>query len=280
MFLKLQIVIYVLFVLFLTGAWYYYAHLIKQETGVTFGIWEYGEDKWGNWALVGSLNFWNSIIFNAIASKHLTWIGFPIFLYGLFMKRKEGDSFFDVWLLSAFIYLIIVAKGNYVHAYYQFPLILPMVYYMGKVFAKYIVLGNLKSRPSAVLHLALILMLLLSSIWVVKNLNKQNLKKDEAYLLALDIRKTVPPDSTVVILNDGDPVGFYNSHRKGYNAYSDRMDSIFFSAVKSKGGNYFAMKRTDFDKMQSNLLKLHFSSEDIILNNSNSVILSLQNIGH
>ncbi|MCU0343828.1 MAG: glycosyltransferase family 39 protein [Ignavibacterium sp.] len=278
MFLKPQIILYALFVLLLTGAWYYYAHLIKQETGVTFGIWEYGEDKWGNWALVSSLNFWNSIIFNTIASKHLTWIGFPIFLYGFFMKRKEGDAFFDVWLLSAVIYLIIVAKGNYVHAYYQFPLILPMVYYMGKVFAKYMVPGNLKSLHSASLHLALILMFILSSIWVIQNLSKQNQKNDEAFLLALDIKKIVPTDAALVILNDGDPVGFYNSHRKGYNAYSDRIDSTFFIDVKSKGAKYFAMKRTDYDKMQANFLKLNFSSEDIILNNSNSVIFSLQNI--
>lgn len=278
MFLKPQIIFYAVFVLILTGCWYYYAHLIKQETGLTFGIWEYGDDKWGNWAFVGSLEFWNSIIFNSIASKHLTWIGFPVFLYGLFMKRKEADSFFDLWLLSAFIYLIIVAKGNYVHAYYQFPLILPAVYFMGKVFATYFVPGKLKPIPSLVLHIALILILLLSSIWIIQNIKKQDLKKDETYLLAMDIKKIVPQDSIVVILNDGDPVGFYNSHRKGYNAYFDRIDSTFISDVKSKGANYFAMKKTDYNRIQTNFLKVHFSSQDIILNNSNSVIFSLQNI--
>ena len=277
-FLKPKIVLYALFVLLLTGGWYFYAHLIKQETGLTFGIWEYGEDKWGNWALVGSLNFWNSIIFNSIASKHLTWIGFPIFIYGLFMKRREGDSFFDMWLLAAFVYLIIVAKGNYVHAYYQFPLILPMVYYMGKVFAGYMVPGNLKLLPSAVLHLALILMLILSSIWIIQNIKKQDLTKDEAYLLALDIKKIVPQDSLVVILNEGDPVGFYNSDRKGYNAYFENIDSTFISDVKSKGANYFAIKRTDYNRIQTDYRKAFFLSENIILKNSNSVIFSLKNI--
>lgn len=183
-------------------------------------------------------------------------------------------SRFPLW----FIYLIVVAKGNYVHAYYQFPLILPAVYYMGKVFAKYFVPSKLKSLPSLILHIALILILILSSIWIIQNIKKQDLKKDETYLLALDIKRIVPQDSMVVILNDGDPVGFYNSHRKGYNAYFDRIDSTFISDVKSKGANYFCMKRTDYNRMKTNFLKVHISSKDIILNNSNSLILSLQNI--
>ncbi len=37
-------------------AWYYHAHQLLLHQSFTFGIWEYGTDKWGNWDFIISLN--------------------------------------------------------------------------------------------------------------------------------------------------------------------------------------------------------------------------------
>ncbi len=40
---------YGLVILGLTGVWYFHAHQLFLQSGLTFGIWDYGSDKWGNW---------------------------------------------------------------------------------------------------------------------------------------------------------------------------------------------------------------------------------------
>ncbi|MFH0793083.1 MAG: glycosyltransferase family 39 protein, partial [bacterium] len=48
---RIELWAYVSMVFGLVALWYYHAHWLKYQTGLTFGIWEYGTDKWGNWNL-------------------------------------------------------------------------------------------------------------------------------------------------------------------------------------------------------------------------------------
>jgi 4-amino-4-deoxy-L-arabinose transferase-like glycosyltransferase len=120
------------------GLWYWHAHQLLLETGLSFGIWDYGSDKWGNWDLVTSCKYWNRVLLTRLAHRHLTWFGFAIFLPGLFLKRQSREEWlFDVWLLGLLVYLAIVGVGNYAHNYYQLPLLLPAVVFMGKVLGRH-----------------------------------------------------------------------------------------------------------------------------------------------
>jgi 4-amino-4-deoxy-L-arabinose transferase-like glycosyltransferase len=155
-FVNFQLWIYAIFVLSCVTAWYYHAHQILLNGGSTFGIWEYGSDKWGNWSLLSSPEFWNGIIFQSLAEKHFTWPLFLVFIFSLFLKRLSlKERFFDIWLLAIIFYFIVVARGNFVHSYYQLPFMIPAVVYLGKVYARYFKSPILKSPQSLILTICL-----------------------------------------------------------------------------------------------------------------------------
>ena len=277
MFIRPELFLYAGFTLAVVIAWYYYAHQIKIQTGQTFGIWEYGEDKWGNWKLVSTWNFWNTIIFSRLAERHFTWLGFPILVFGIYSWRKNTARLFDVWALSTIIYVIIVARGNYVHAYYQFPLIFPAVYYMGTVCARYCVPGNLTNKPSFVLHILLIGMFILSGVIYAQALNKQDTSTDTMYLLSEDIRRTIPKETPMVIVDQQDPVVFYNSHTKGWHLPINNFDSLHISMVARKGAKYLALIHSDFNNKAGESYKNSLAANHkAIVNNMNSLIISLE----
>lgn len=152
MFKTSKLWLYTILVLIPVVLWYYHAHQLFLKSGLTYGIWGFGTDKWGNFDIIFTLGFYNDIFFKSIAERHLTYAGFIPFVIGLFIKRTtKSERLFDYWLISVIIYFLIVAKGNQVHKYYQLPFILPAVVFVGKAFAKFLPLDSLgvsfKSKP-------------------------------------------------------------------------------------------------------------------------------------
>lgn len=277
MFFRPALLLYAGFTVAVVVAWYYYAHQIKYQTGISFGIWEYGVDKWGNWKLVSTWNFWNTMIFRVLAEKHFTWLGFPILVFGIYSWKKNRARLFDVWALSTVIYVLIVARGNYVHAYYQFPLIFPAVYYMGTACARYCIPGNLTNKPSLVFHILLLGMFILTGVIYAKALKKQDTSTDTMFLLAEDIRRTIPAETPLVIVDQQDPVVFYNSHTKGWHMFINDLDSLHLSLAARKGAKYLALIHSDFNNTAGELYKNSLAvNNKTIVNNTNSLIVSLE----
>jgi 4-amino-4-deoxy-L-arabinose transferase-like glycosyltransferase len=277
MFIKPALILYAVFTIAVVALWYYYAHRIKFQTGLTFGIWEYGDDKWGNWKMLTTWKFWNTIVFNLLAGRHLTWTGFLILVFGIYSWKKNSARIFDVWLISTFIYMLIAARGNYVHAYYQFPFILPAVYYMGTVCARYCIPGNLRNTPSLVFHILLFGMVVLSGVIYAQALNKQDTSTDKMFLLAEDIKRTIPAEMPIVIVDQKDPVVFYNSHTKGWHLVVDNFDSLHISMAAKKGARYLALIHSNFNDMPEESYKNSLvANNQTIVNNTNSLIVSLE----
>lgn len=277
MFFRPALLLYAGFTVAVVVAWYYYAHQIKYQTGISFGIWEYGVDKWGNWKLVSTWNFWNTMIFRVLAEKHFTWLGFPILVFGIYSWKKNRARLFDVWALSTVIYVLIVARGNYVHAYYQFPLIFPAVYYMGTACARYCIPGNLTNKPSLLFHILLLGMFILTGVIYAKALKKQDTSTDTMFLLAEDIRRTIPAETPLVIVDQQDPVVFYNSHTKGWHMFINDLDSLHLSLAARKGAKYLALIHSDFNNTAGELYKNSLAvNNKTIVNNTNSLIVSLE----
>jgi 4-amino-4-deoxy-L-arabinose transferase-like glycosyltransferase len=65
--------LFAIMVLVPVAAWYYHAHQIYFQSGLTFVIWDFGTDKWGNFDLIITPSFYNDILFKSIAERHLTY---------------------------------------------------------------------------------------------------------------------------------------------------------------------------------------------------------------
>lgn len=164
-FIKPKILMYATFILLVLTLWYFHAHQLFQQSGNSFGIWGYGTDKWGNWSFILTFEFWNGVLFRNLAEKHLSWGGFVLLVIGLISFRKdERMKVFYWWCLASLIYLIIVAKGNYYHDYYQIPIILPLSVFIAKAIIEYIDLTNLKSLKTISIAILCIVMIGISII--------------------------------------------------------------------------------------------------------------------
>jgi 4-amino-4-deoxy-L-arabinose transferase-like glycosyltransferase len=271
--------VYSLVVLIPVGLWYYHAHQIGLRYGLTVGIWSYGTDKWGNWDIVTTLNFWNEIIIVHLARYHFTYAGFIVFLIGLFIARKtREEKLFDYWLIATLVFFIIVAKGNYIHDYYQLPFLIPASVYIGKVYSRHFNLNILKYKKAFLLTVSLIVFLFLSENNYYR-LIKKEIKDDKSIdrlELGETIKQVVNKNALIVVIDRGDPTIHYLGHRKGWIVHPDNADLALLSDRKSKGASYAVGLVSYFKSdLQKQALETLLKNYEAIFNNGRFFIIKL-----
>ena len=148
---NLKLWLFVIIVLIPVTLWYYHAHQLYLNNGVTFGIWSFGSSKWGMFGQLLDPSFYHKIFLMDLAERHFTYPGFILLLLGLFVKRKfPKELLFDIWLIAVLVYFFIVSEGNRVHEYYQLPFVLPAVIFTGKILNKLLPLVILKIILAAI----------------------------------------------------------------------------------------------------------------------------------
>ena len=232
--------LYALAVMVPVGLWYHHAHQIHRAGGLTFGIWEYGSDKWGNWSLVASPGFWNGVLFKSLAERWFTWAGFAVLAVGVLLpRRSSAERLFDWWGLALLVYLVIVARGNYVHEYYQLPFLAPGAVYLGKVFARFW-RPRERRRTALLLSTALAAMLALGILRVVSYLSKEDPSRAAEAIVAAEVRQRTEPDALILTTNGGSPVLLYLSHRKGWALPESALGTAALDAKRREGARYAA----------------------------------------
>lgn len=243
LFFQYSLWLYALLVLVPVALWYFHAHQIFLQSGLSFGIWEYGTGKWGNWSLLFTLEFWKRIL-DSIAIKHFAVFGFILLLIGLALKRKtDQEKVFDYWLVAIFVYIAIVGKGNYTHAYYQLPLTIPAVVFMGKVYGRYFQTNPMNSKSIA-LGICLICLLVSSGWRYFTYLNQE--ESPQMLLLAAKVKEEVPEKGSVISYGSNDPTLLYLSHRKGWVADPQIVDNSFLNDKIQAGARYIAGEKSLF----------------------------------
>ncbi len=224
--------------------WYYHAHQLFLESGLTFGIWEFGTDKWGNLDIIFTAKFYNDIFMKSIAERHLTYAGFIPFIAGLFIKRQtKQERLFDFWLIAVVIYFLIVAKGNQVHEYYQLPFILPAVVFVGKAFNKFLRWDSFRFSLNTKPLLTILFSLLLGGIIFLSYLRYERFLNSETvnsslFRLAAAVQQLTSKDELLIAVNEFNPIVLYRADRKGWNSSADQLDSEFLEDKKKKGAKY------------------------------------------
>ncbi|MFI5252169.1 MAG: ArnT family glycosyltransferase [Bacteroidota bacterium] len=273
--LQWQLWLFSIIVILPVGLWYYHAHQLFLRTGLTFGIWEYGSDKWGNWALVATWDFWNRILFQSLGERHFGWFGLFAFIYGLFfMWRSREQKILDAWFTALIVYILIVARGNYVHEYYQLPIMLPAAIIMGTVFAQYFDFENMRSSSSILLALCLAGIILLGGWRYVSYLQVENESIDELVLTS-NVDNVVPEFALMIFVDRNDPTSFYLSHRKGWNAFAEDLTPAFIDDRITKGAAYLAGYKNDFGESGKASLNDLLATHRVLWQNDASFIIKL-----
>lgn len=258
--LRLELWMYAVALLTVLALWYYHAHSIKQATGLTFGVWEYGSDKWGNWGLVRSWAFWEKIFIQRIPHVLLSYLGLPLLIVGMVKARHtKEETALSLWLVGMLVFIVIVAKGVFVHDYYLLPAAIPAAYFMGKAAAWGLGDSNPVQRWTQVcIALCIIATTGVSVSTYAKWLREEKPLESQAFQVANVGRKLIPQDSLVVAVDRGDPMILYYSHTKGWRSSPRDLTEIWVADRTREGAKYILGVHGDFerDDATSNLSRL------------------------
>jgi len=278
-FVNPHLLVFTLVVLMCTYLWYQHAHNLYKLTGLTFNIWGFGSDKWGNFDLLLSADFYYSIFIKSIAERNLTYVGFLVFIAGIFVSRKyKIDPMFHYWLGGVFIYFLIAAKGNMYHDYYQLPFTLPASVYIGYVFSKF--LSKQDTNKKAVRITLIASLLLIFAFSAIKTINLF-LKEDSGntiFTFTDDLKKHTVKDDLIVNFSEGTPTNLYLCERKGWVISPEKIaDTISINDLKNKGAKYMAGEKRYYSSPEL-MQKLNdsFLKYDVLVNEKDYFILSLE----
>lgn len=264
LFLNWKILLLVILIFIPVILWYYHANQLLKETGLSFGVWD-SKDKWSKLDIILSLKFYNDVFFKSIAERHFTYAAFIPFVIGLFVKREnQREKLFDVWLLSIIFYILLLAKGNQVHEYYQLPFILPASVFAGKAFAKYFPIklsdfsGN-KTKPA----LSILFVLFFIATIILSYLRLSNFYKNEdinsgLFRISDAIKRSSDKKDLIITVCNGDPLYLYRADRKGWTLSPYALNAESINSKKEKGAKYVIGEKSNFenDEMKANFEKL------------------------
>jgi len=262
-------------------AWYSHAYKLQQSTGLSFGIWEYGTDKWGNWDLVLSWAFWERILLGRIPQILLAYLGLPLLIIGIVRpSRSEKEKLFGLWLLGTLVFIVIVAQGVFVHDYYLLPASVPAAYFLGKAAAW----GMSRSRPVSKwvrigIAICIIGTLSLSIARQYRWIRREVPTRTPAFQLAKAATHLISTDSLVVTVDTGNPhpMILYYSHTKGWNCSPHTLSEEWLNARSREGAKYILGVHKDFEDVGAthNLTRM-LTRHEIVTNNGSFFVVTTE----
>ena len=224
--------LYAIALLAATYAWYAHAHQIYIDTGLTFGFWSDDTDRY-SWADLLSLKYWSDILLRLLV-RHFAIFGFIIAVIGLTYKRnKPEDYLWEVGLVSSLLANALAPTSSYIHEYYQLPVMLYGLVFIGKVYSKAF------DSQSTWLSTALILTFLTGSIiYSIDYMPPEQATTSKVYQLAQQIKDQTPSDAKVLATTGDDPTLLYLAHRKGWLIHPEDVSLERLEAAKGDGADF------------------------------------------
>ena len=285
-FIKPQLLVFALLVFVFTALWYYHAHNLFLQTGLTFGIWTAGSDKWLMLDYLIKPSFYNDLFFKSIAERHLTWAGFILFIWGLFLKRENRyEKLFDFWLISILIFFIIVQQANLAQEYYQLPFNISASFYIAKVLNKYSYLFSkekmkqvsLKTKFAFVLVILLAIMIPVLSTLRLHNFYKQENKESAIFKLSDEVKAKTDFNDLVITVSEGNPVYLYNFDRHGWVCFTADINEAYIKEKIKNGAKYLTADKTYLkEKFNKEEISETLSKYQTITNNELYLIIKLE----
>jgi hypothetical protein len=251
--------LYAALVLLPSAAWYYHAHMLLVNGGVTFNIWGFGTDKWGNFELLLSPSFYNGLFVGSIAESHLAYVGIIPLIIGLFLARKGRlERLFDFWIISVIIYFLIVADGNKTHDYYQLPFNLPAAFFIGKTFSCFISLQDIKTVFSRFNFKTIALSIIFILMMIGSYVKASRFYSSEDYNLpyfqiAEEVKKITAKDELIITICDHNPLLLYTCQRKGWAVKPHHLTDEFLKEKISLGVKVIACEKQYFKPKEDSL---------------------------
>ena len=262
--------------------WYYHAHQLLLNGGSSFGIWTYGQDKWGTFALLADISWYNDIFFKSIAERHLTYAGFILVVWGMFLKRKfEKEKLFDVWLIAVLIFIFLAAQAHRAQEYYTLPVSIPASVFAGKLLACRLTGANLRSTLYRQRIAGYFVIVCLALVCVLSILRVSRFYNGESFespviIMGKEIQNVSAANDKIITVSGGNPVYLYHAHRFGWAPAVGQIDSGFISDRKKEGAKLIVGEKSVFlDNNSADKIDHLLQNFKVIKNEEKYLIISL-----
>jgi 4-amino-4-deoxy-L-arabinose transferase-like glycosyltransferase len=253
-----------------TGAWYWHAHNLYLQTGLTFGIWGPGGyppdiarfagsgvtfDPYASWQLLTDIGFYD-LILDRVWVLYLTPAGFAVALFGgMVAWSTPRASIVAVWLGAGVAFVLVGGGGNRLHEYYQLPLLPPVALFFGLAAAPAFDFSSIRRwfgpgmRGPIVVGAALVLIALLSfreSAIVPRFFRAGSLDMGPVHS-GIAIDRATRRGSLLIVVEATESVGasaspmlLYHAHRRGWTFDATTISPHVIEYLKSQGATHFA----------------------------------------
>lgn len=190
--------------------WWWRQWILQYPEGIAVYAWLFNE---GGIRFKGAWFYW--LFARRLAELMLGYWGLiPLGLGFLVSSSKKEGWVFRWWVVGALLYLIIIARGNVQHDYYQI-LLLPIVcVYLGKGFA-FLFSNKIFSRPICYLLSAVCLLFMFAFSWYTIR-TYYWINRPEIVEAGQAADKLLPKDAKVIAPYGGDTTFLYQTKRQGW----------------------------------------------------------------
>ena len=233
--------IYLASTLLVVSGWYWHAHQLGQSSGLSFGFWGSDSDRSSLDLLLSAESWFNLAV--RIVIRLLAVVGLPFLVLGIRQSwTSAGGRIAISGLAGLALCTIATMRSSTVHDYYQLPLLLFMSPLVG--------LGwqhwqrgwqqqdrRLRWQPMAVLVLwfAISITVLSLDYWAIEQRQARDWLP-----LALNIRKTLPPEARIVSVTSTDPTLLNLARRQGWLISAKQLNPKRFAEWDAAGATHLA----------------------------------------
>lgn len=218
--------------------------MMQYPEGIPSSSWLFNKD---NIRYKGAFLRW--IISERLGREILTVCGFFLGMLGALLKpKKETTYFFHWWLLSVILYVVILARGNVEHDYYQIPLVPILAIMMARgvdflIFESSIFLTRWIRIP---ITLFLIISTFALGWYEIRGLYQIN---NGEIMQAGDVAKAILPENAKVIAPyDRNTALLYQLNRPGWSSVYVSIDEL----IKLGATHYVSV---NFDAQTEDVVK-------------------------
>ena len=190
--------------------------------------------------------FFRWILYERLTKLLLGYLGIIIFVYGLYcLKKVKKWIFFLSFLVSAILYVCVIATGNVQHDYYQIP-IMPSIAIICAFGSYYMYHWSVKKFPIGKILLVILLGGGLYFSWMQVR-DYFNINNPSIIIAGEAVDRLTPKNAKVIANYNGDSSFLYQTKRKGWASYEkplpqmiDLCASYLVIASPTQADNAFA----------------------------------------
>lgn len=220
--------------------WYAYGYQLGQRTGLTIDIWRVGQDKWGSLAVWTNADFYAQLLLRLLFHLLTPPVALAALIGLCLPAQGTGEKLSFYFLGGVVLYCFVVAKGNWVHNYYQTPFLFPLSYFAGRGLESILSLWQQKGGGYAC-FVSGFLALLTFFVWQPL---PQFYRKQVHFLQAAEmVRRHVPEGAPILTVDDSLPEVLYYADRRGWHLHAMEQPPERMNEFRAKGARAVVLAR-------------------------------------